>query len=445
MKRHQQDKSCSQLNNELSSSSKNPITSSESRRDFLKKSVIGTSAIGFPEFIPARILGREASAAPSETINIGFIGTGNRARQLMDQIPNPGRIVAIADCYKNRMAVTLKQKGTNWRTYQDYREMLDKEKLDAVVVATPDHGRTLPCIIACQAGLDVYAEKPLTAYIREGRILVDAARKYNRIFQVGTQQRSMEINDYCCKIVRTGGLGEIKVVQAVNYSGPKRYQGLPKESLPEGDDWDMWCGPTELRPFNRKLQFGWMQWRAYSGGEMTNWGAHGVDQIQCALGKSLTGPQELWPETSGSNGKVSMKYADGTLVRFELDKGPMGGAIFVGSKAKMEINRNRYATNPKDFLKDSPDPAVQKKWEGPGWTAKPHLANWLECIKSRKKPVADVEIGHRSISVCHLVNITRELGRKLNWNPKTEQFEGDTEANLLLDRPRRAGYELPEV
>lgn len=425
------------------SASKTNSSPNDSRRDFLKKSAIGASVIGMPEFIPAGILGREAEAAPSETVRIGFIGTGNRARQLMDQVPSPGKIVAIADCYKQRMTETLQQKGTEWSTYQDYREMLDKEQLDAVVVATPDHGRTLPCIIACQAGLDVYAEKPLTAYIREGRILVDAARKHNRVFQVGTQQRSMEINDFCCNVVRTGRLGDIKVVQAVNYTGPVQYQSLPEEPIPEGDDWDMWCGPTELRPFNRQLQFGWMRWRAYSGGEMTNWGAHGVDQIQCALGKSLTGPTELVPVTSGANGKVSMKYADGTEVRFELDKGPMGGAIFVGSKAKMEINRNRYATNPKDFLDDAPDPAVQKKWEGPGWTAKPHIANWLECIKTRETPVADVEIGHRSISVCHLVNITRELGRKLQWNPETEQFENDEEANKLLDRPRRKGYELP--
>jgi predicted dehydrogenase len=416
-----------------------------SRRDFLKEAGLVGAALGAPAFIPAAVLGCGESAAANETIIVGVIGTGNRARQLMDQLPSPARIVAIADCYDARIEQTLKEKKKDWRSYRDYRQMIDNEKLDAVIVATPDHGRSLPCIVACQAGLDVYAEKPLTAYVKEGRAVVAAARKFGRVFQVGTQQRTMELNRYCCEVVRTGGIGQIKVVQAVNYTGPTLYRGLPEQPIPAGDDWDMWCGPTELRPFNKNLQFGWMRWRAYSGGEMTNWGAHGIDQIQSALGMSHTGPRELWPVTSGLNGRVSMRYADGTLVRFELDKGPVGGAIFTGSKAKIEINRNKFTSNPRDFLPDAPGPAVQQKWEGPGWTAAPHLANWLDCIKSRQEPNADVEIGHRSISVCHLVNITRELGRKLTWNPDEELFENDDEANELLDRPRREGYELPTV
>lgn len=421
------------------------MKSNSSRRSFMRKvGIVGTS-LGVPTIVPASVLGKDHAAAASDTILVGIIGTGNRARQLMDQLPNQGRIVAIADCYQARLEQTLKEKKKDWKTYQDYRKMLDLERLDAVIIATPDHGRSLPCIHACQAGLDVYAEKPLTAYIKEGREVVKAARRHQRVFQVGTQQRTMELNRYCCDAVRSGKIGELKLVQAVNYTGPRIYGGLPKQPVPHGDNWDMWCGPTELRPFHRDLQFGWMQWRAYSGGEMTNWGAHGVDQIQSALGKSKTGPTELWPVTPGLNGKVSMKYADGTLVRFELQGGPMGGAIFTGSKAKIEINRNKFTTNPQDYFTDAPGPAVQKKWEGPGWTAAPHLANWLDCIKSRAEPNADVEIGHRSISVCHLVNITRELGRKLIWNPDQERFENDDEANRLLDRPRRKGYELPVV
>ncbi len=421
------------------------MTHHVSRRDFLRKATAVSASFGVPYFVPADVLGRAGAAPASERISVGVIGTGNRARQLMDQLPPPGQIVAIADCYQQRMLETLQQKKTAWQTYQDYRHMLDEENLDAVIVATPDHGRTLPCIRACQAGLDVYAEKPLTVYVDEGRQLVNAARKYQRIVQVGTQQRTMELNRYCCDFVREGGIGEIKLVQAVNYTGPTTYTGLPEEPIPEGDDWDMWCGPTELRPFNQRLQFGWMAWRAYSGGEMTNWGAHGVDQIQSALGKSLTGPREIWPVSPGPNGKVSMRYADGTLVRFELESGPMGGAIFTGTEAKIEINRNRFATNPAGFVQDAPGPAVQQKWEGPGWTAAPHLGNWLDCIKTRAEPNADVEIGHRSITVCHLVNIARELGRKIVWNPELEQFENDAEANQLLERPRRAGYELPAV
>ena len=419
------------------------MTMRTTRRRFLK--AVGASGALLPSIVPATVLGRDGSAAASETILVGVIGSGNRARQLMDQLPEEGRVIAIADCYQARLDQTLREKKQQWKTYGDYRQMIDEEPLDAVIVATPDHGRSLPCIVACQAGLDVYAEKPLTAYVKEGRDIVNAARKYGRVFQVGTQQRTMELNRYCCDVVRSGGIGDIKVVQAVNYTGPTVYTGLPKEPIPAGDNWDMWCGPTELRPFNNNLQFSWMRWRAYSGGEMTNWGAHGIDQIQSALGKSHTGPRELWPVTSGLNGKVSMRYADGTLVRFELDGGPVGGAIFAGTKAKIEINRNKFTSNPPNFLPDAPGPAVQKKWEGPGWTAAPHLGNWLDCIKSREEPNADVEIGHRSVSICHLVNITRELGRKLTWDPNQERFENDDQATRLLDRPRRKGYELPIV
>ncbi len=415
-----------------------------SRREFLKQTAAG-AAIAAPMFIPARVLGREKTPPPSELIRIGVIGVGGRARQLIDQIPAGGKVVAAADCYVNRAADAAKERSADWGIYQDYRQMLDREQLDAALIATPDHARTLPCIVAVQAGLDVYAEKPLTVYVREGRLLVEAVRKHKRVFQVGTQQRTMEINRFCCQQVREGKLGKIKVVSGVNYTGPRRYEGLPEEPVPAGDDWDTWCGPTELRPFNQHLQFGWMQWWDYSGGEMTNWGAHGIDQIQWALGKDDTGPTELWPETPGPNGKVSMRYADGTLVRFERDGTPLGGAIFVGEDCKMELNRNRYATNPADFFQDAPGPAVAEKWEGDGWIAKPHIQNWLDCIKSRERPNADVEIGHRSISISHLLNITRELGRKLHWDPAAEQFKNDDEANALLDRPRRAGFELPTV
>lgn len=416
-----------------------------SRREFLKKSASVGLAMAAPTFVPARVLGREGGPGANDQILIGVIGVGGRARQLIEQVPAGGRIVALADCYLQRATDALRQFQAKWKVYQDYRQMLDLEKLDAVIVGTPDHVRTLPCMHAVAAGLDVYAEKPLTAYVREGRQLVDAVRKHNRIFQVGTQQRTMEINKFCCEFVRDGKLGSIKRVLGVNYPGPRRYEGLPEEPVPTGDDWNAWCGPTELRPFNQQLQFGWMQWRDYSGGEMTNWGAHGIDQIQWALGKDGTGPTEIWPETPGPNGKVSMRYADGIEVNFELEGAPMGGAIFVGSDCKMEINRNRFATNPPDFAKCAPAAAVAEKWEGAGWIAKPHLQNWLDAIRTRELPNADVEIGHRSITVCHLLNIAREAGRKLTWDPAAERFIGDDEANLLLERPRRAGFELPSV
>ncbi|MHB8897319.1 MAG: Gfo/Idh/MocA family protein [Thermoguttaceae bacterium] len=417
-----------------------------SRRQFLRTaSAVGAAALAVPTLIPRSALASAGAPGANERVILGFIGTGGRSRQLMDHVPEGGQIVAISDCHTQRMAETLQQKQANWKTYQYFEKMIEAEKLDAVVVGTPDHARTLPCIHACQAGLDVYAEKPLTLTISEGRTLVNHARKHKTVFQVGSQQRTMEMNRFACELVRSGGIGKIKAVQGICYTGPRDYDGLPEQQVPEGDDWDRWQGPTAWRPFNNTLQFGWMAWRDYSGGEMTNWGAHGVDQIQWALGMSESGPVEIWPITPGPNGKVGMRYANGVVVSYELESGPQGGGIFTGTECKIEINRNKFTTNPPDFVKNGPAPADADKWEGAGWIARPHIQNWLDCIKTRQKPNADVEIGHRSISVCHLANLVRMLGRRLDWNPETEQFVGDAEANTYLARPRRKGYELPEV
>jgi predicted dehydrogenase len=204
------------------------------------------------------------------------------------------------------------------------------------------------------------------------------------------------------------------------------------------------------RPYNSQWM-GWMRWRDFAGGEMTNWGAHGVDQIQWALGMDSTGPVELWPVTPGPNGQVTAKYANGVEVKFTIEPGhgPMGGAVFVCENGKIEINRNKFTSNPPEIaaelLKQVDVTEEERKWSDSLalWQARWHMQNWLDCIRTRELPVADVEIGHRSITVCHLVNLTRALGRRLRWNPAAEQFTGDDEANQLLDRPRRAGFELP--
>lgn len=421
-------------------------TRRSTRRRFVAQTLrIGAAAAAIPAVVPSSVLGLAEQPPPSEQIVIGVIGTGGRARQLIDHLPSAGRIVAVSDCYIRRMAETLQEKKQQWRTYQDYRSLLDREKLDAAIIATPDHTRTLAAVRAVLAGLDIYAEKPLTLTIAEGRTLVRHVRRAKRVFQVGSQQRSMELNRFACELVRSGEIGRVKLVQGVCYPGPKRYVGLPEEPVPEGDDWDAWQGQTSAKPFNNALQFGWMAWRDYSGGEMTNWGAHGCDQVQWALGASETGPIELWPITAGPNGKVGMRYANGVEVRYELERGPMGGAVFTGEQCKIEINRNKFTTNPPDFVKNPPPAEKAEVWEGPGWIARPHLQNWLDCIKTRSRPNADVEIGHRSVSVCHLANIVREVGRKLQWDPQNERFVADDEANRLVERTPRKGYELPPV
>lgn len=413
------------------------------RRHFLKVSAFMT----VPAIIPRTAFAGNGQPGANDRIVVGFVGTGGRARQLMEHIPtNRAKIVAVCDLWKQKMLDCVKQKkengflkeNENWNLYDDDRAMFEKEKLDCAFVITQDHCRVSAACRAIQAGLDVYAEKALTTYIAEGRHLVNVVRASKQILQVGSQQRSMRLNEYGCRMIREGKLGKINVVQAINYPGPKRIpEDLTEEPIPEGLNWDAWQGPTTYRSFNRQL-LGWMQWRDYAGGEMTNWGAHGVDQIQWALGADGTGPVEMEPHPDG-NGKVIMRYASGIEVRFELENGPWGGAVFRCEKGNLEINRNNLKANPQDLIVDAPEPDPP---EGPTWIARPHIENFFDCMANRKRPVADVEIGHRSITVCHLANITRELGRKLQWSPEKEQFVNDDQANQLVSRPRRQGYEL---
>lgn len=418
-----------------------------SRRRFLQSAGAAVGgAMAAPYFVPSGVLARAGRPGANERVTIGFIGAGGRGRQLMQQMPDGGRIAAVADCNLPRAREASQAlSGGAWPVYQDYRRMFEREKLDAVVVAVTDHGRVLPCVHACQAELDVYAEKPLTVTVPEGRLMVEATRKYGRVFQVGTQQRSMEMNRFACAFVREGGLGRLTLVQACQYPGPTRYTGGPEEALPEGLDWDMWIGPTKLWPYSRELHHRWMHWWAFSGGEMTNWGAHGLDQVQWALGMDDTGPVETRPITPGQHGQVAFKYADGVEVRCELERGgPMGGAKFIGEKGSMVLDRNGFVTQPLDLVPERPPREVAEVWEGEGWKATLHMENWLDCIRTRGRPVSDVEIGHRSVSVCHLANLARDLGRKLEWDPQRERFVGDDEADRALHRPRREGYELPE-
>lgn len=409
-----------------------------SRRSFTKTGLLAIAA--FPSMVPRRVLGA------NDRIRVGVIGVGNRGNLLIDQLPAEAEVVAVADCWITRCKEAAAKRNAGWRIYQDHRQLLEQKDIDAVIISTHDHGRVLCAIHAVQAGKDVYAEKPLTLYVTEGRALVGAVRRYERILQVGSQQRSMAMNRLACEFVRKGGLGRLWFVQGVNYPGPQRYTGLPEESPPEGLDWDVRLGQTVLRPYNSKLHLGWMSWWDYSGGEMTNWGAHGIDQVQSALGMDLTGPVEFWPLADGPAGAVAFRYANGVTVRLEMPQGQLqGGAMFVGEKGRIEIMRNNFRTDPPDLIKELPPKEEVAKWRDDvaKWQAKYHMQEWLDCVRSRKMPSADVEIGHRSISLCHLVNITRQVNRKLRWDPEAERFSDDSEANSLLARPRRKGYELP--
>jgi predicted dehydrogenase len=425
-----------------------------SRRQLLRYAAGAAGAVAVPYFIPSAVLAADGKPGASERIAVGAIGVGDRATALLQQLPDDARLVALCDCNLPRAeAFKANQKG-DWPTYQDHHKLLERKDIDAVIVGTAEFQRVLPCIHACQAGKDIYAEKPLTLCIHEGRVLVDWVRRTNRIFQVGSQQRSMAMNRIACELVRSGGLGKVIEVRATNYPGPEDSPAkpFPEEPAPHGLNWDAWLNQAAWRPFNNQwFESRWSRWRDFAGGEMTNWGAHGVDQIQWALGMDGTGPVEMWPLTPGPNGQVEMRYANGVPLRFVLDQGPKGGGVFVCEKGKLEINRNKFTSNPKEIavelLRKVNEVQEEKKWSHQAnalWQARWHIQNWLDCIRTRQKPVADVEIGHRSISVCHLASIARQVGRRLKWDPAKEQFVDDDEANKLVMRPRRKGYELPK-
>lgn len=422
-----------------------------SRREWFHRSAaVAAGALAVPYFIPSGILAADGKPGPNDRIGVGCIGVGGRARMLLDQLPKDGRLVALSDCRLAAAEEYKKSKQADWPIHQYHQKLLERQDIDAVIIGTKEHQRVWPSIHACQAGKDVYAEKPLSLCIREGRVLVNWVRKTGRVFQVGTQQRSMAMNRIACELIRTGGLGKVKEVQAICYPGPDvSPQITGEEPVPEGFDWDVWLNQVAWRPYTGQMGGGG---RDFNGSEMTNWGAHGIDQVQWALGMDDTGPVEMWPTSPGASGTVEMRYANGTPLRFTITEGgPWGGAIFVCEKGKLEINRNKFSSNPKSIAEEliQKVDAVEEevKWSDQTalWQAAWHLQNWLDCIRTRERPVADVEINHRSVTVCHLANITRFVGRRLKWDPVNEEFIGDEEANRWADRPRRKGYELPAV
>ncbi len=429
-----------------------------SRRRFLGRSSLLLAGTALPQILPGGVLAANGQPGANDRIGIGFIGMGRQAHGLLrgvERLP-AGRVVAVADVNLPRAREVARKHGAP--AFQDYRRLLERKDVDAVITATPEHWRLLICVHSCQAGKDVYAEKPMTLTIREGRLIVQAARKYNRVFQVGSHQRSMWQNFLGCKLVREGRIGKIHKVLAYNYPSPWEAK-FPAQPIPAELDWDLWCGPADPVPYHQDLYLpranpGWLSFRPYSGGEMTGWGAHGLDQIQCALGMDDSGPVEVWTEgkkfapptytrpESQKRGdaiametKVFFRYANGVVV----EPGPeatMGGAVFIGEKGTINIKRGFLESDPEELALD----ALGRR---PADFNEDHLRNWFDCIKSRQRPVADVEIGHRSATMCHLGNLARRLGRRLHWDPVREEFVGDAEANQHLDRARRKPWVAP--
>src|SRR5262249_29932067 len=290
----------------------------------------------------------------------------------------------------------------------------------------------------------VYCEKPLSLTIREAKLMMDAARKYDRVFQTGSQQRSDREFLQACEYVRNGRIGKVKTVN-VNVGGPSKPCDLKEEELEKGLDWDLWLGPAPLRGYSSVLSPrgvhknfpNWRLYREYSGGMMTDWGAHHFDIAQWGLGMDESGPVEIIPPDDPKAQKgVRYLYANGALVVH----GRGGGVQFIGTDGEITVNRGKITSNPEKILKEPLDDKAVRLYKSPG-----HQRDWLNCVRSRKRPIADVEIGARSVTVCHLGNLAYWNHRKLRWDPAKWQFVDDADADKWLDRERRDPWQLPKV
>jgi len=410
------------------------------RRSFLAASTVLTA----PYFVPFRVFGANERIVTAH-IGLGGQGTGNLNAFLGKKaVP-----AALCDVDQGRLDKALKltaEKGHTCEGYRDYRKLLERKDLDAVVISTPDHWHALPTIHACQAGKDVYCEKPLTLTVTEGRQMVKVARQHQRIVQTGSQQRSDKRFRQACELVRSGRLGELREVHVglpnCNFAGPPVADSTPPAEL----DYDLWLGPAPDRPYNQKrVHYNFRFFWDYSGGQMTNFGAHHIDIAQWGLGMDESGPitcegtatfhPEKWYEVTSSC-RLTHTYANGArLVVGQGQKDIKGGAKFIGEQGWIHVDRGSITASSPELLEPVPGGVTL-------YVSGNHHQNFLDCVRSRELPICDVEIGHRSATVCHLGNIVARLGRKIQWDPAREAIVGDAEAQSMLSRPYRQPWTL---
>lgn len=433
------------------------------RRSFLKRSGGGALALASAPASQAQTA-RGASAA----ITLGLIGVGVRGRDhhLKKLLNNPRvRVAAICDVDRNHadLAAQMVAGRASQRplVFQDFRHLLDRPEIDAVIIATPDHWHSIMSVQAIEAGKDVYCEKPLTLFIEEGRRVVNAARQYGTVFQVGSQQRSDWRFRQAVDLVRAGCIGHLRKITTHlgnpgTTSGAFVHPGVwePVATPPEELDWNLWLGPAPYKDYSpNRCHFEFRYHLDHSGGRITDWGAHHNDIAQWALGMDESGPVRI--EGKGGFNKtgpydyalfleVHYHYANGVEVVCENEGG--NGVRFHGDEGQIYVTRMSIeASNPK--ILEAPVSASARAFdeknraeEIPGTDE--HHNNWLDCIQSRKPCAASVETGHRSATVCHLGNIALRLGRPLTWDPAREEFAGDPVANVLKGKPFRAPWRV---
>jgi predicted dehydrogenase len=423
------------------------------RRTFLRSAAAGGTFLTLPAVTyRAALLAEEK---PSETVRIGCVGVGGQGRADMNAVKK--NVVAVCDADKDRVASAAKEleKGNvTPQTTGDYRKLLDDKNIDAILNVTPDHWHALITVDACKAGKDVYCEKPLSLVVSEGRAMVTAARANKRIVQTGSQQRSSKEFRQACELVRNGALGKLKEVK-VGLPAPnwvdRAKMPVPDSDPPAALDFERWLGPAPERKYNsNRVHYLFRFFWDYSGGQQTNFGAHDLDIAQWALGMDESGPVSIegtatfhpqkWFETP-ETAKQTFTYASGVPVHCSLGRGGYpGGVTFEGEKGKIYVRRGAIEVTLGG--EKVADPYKLPTGEVKLYVSNSHFGNWLECIKSRKLPICDVEIGHRSATVCHLGNIAIRTGRKITWDPKTETIVGDKDAAALLTKEYRKPWVL---
>ncbi len=424
-----------------------PETKTLSRRDVLKGAGAAAASVGFPTVIPASALGADGAPPPSERVLVAHVGVRNQGMGNLRQ--HPQNTIAVCDVDRNVLeaarAAAEKASGRPCATYTDYRKLLENKDVDAIVVTTPDHWHALVTRDACAAGKDVYCEKPLSLTVREGQAMVRAARQYGRIVQCGSQQRSDARFRLACELVRSGRLGRIRTVRVglpgVNFTGPT----VPDAPVPPELDYDFWLGPAPARPYNEKrVHYNFRFFWDYSGGQMTNWGAHHLDIAQWGLGRDESGPihvegtaeyhPEGWYEVPMTF-DLTYRYVDGvTLVCGQKYR---QGTTFEGERGWIWVNRGKIEASSPEILQEP-----LRETDVRLYASESHHGNWLECVKSRKLPICDVEIGHRSATVCHLGNVAIRSGRPVRWDPDRERVVGDAQQAAMLHYGYRAPWSL---
>lgn len=434
------------------------------RRKFLKTAAVGAVGVAmFPQFLSS-CKQNKAAGLNDGIIRLGFIGLGQQAMYLLSGFIGISgvQVVAGSDVYgikRERFMRRVNKHYTDNQTevevevYEDYKQLIAREDIDAVVIATPDHWHAFMAIEACKAKKNVYLEKPLTFTIKEGQLLKKAVRDNGVVLGVGSQQRSDANFQHAIKLIQDGKIGKIEKVNAYVGAPPTPYD-LAEETLPADLNWPLWLGPSEYVHYNHQLnppisldpeqnEQIWGAWRWYKelgGGFTTDWGAHMFDIAQWGLGMDGSGPVEIIPAGYEDTKFLTYKYANGVIMTEEpFDEAQTKGVKFTGDKGWIEVSRGHYKASDDSLL-----PPVTEETEGAYETKIPHLANFIESVKTKTDPVVPVEIGHSSCTVCTLGNIAYDLGRPIKWDPSKEEFVDDAEAtaNRLFNKTYAEGYVL---